>query len=224
MVNSTIGQVIDSFFHLATDMTGFRSDDSSFTDLSVYSEILKSRSAIVKEIDSRGFEIDIDLVQNLHCIELIEIDREECPTRPASGCVWLKSVKPIPDTIKILSVTNSIGTLKFIHERWDRLSVEKRLPSGQAQPLYTFKNVGGERYLYIYNNETIKNIQISAVFENPIDPVEFCSGKRHCNPYELSIHTPQDMVDNILQRIYAKIIGQRQNTRPDVVNNDSPVN
>jgi hypothetical protein len=224
MINTTIGDTIDSFFHLATDITGFRSDDSAFTDLSVYSEILKSRSAIIKEIDSRNLELDIELIQNLTCIELEEVDREECPTRTPSGCVWLRSKKPIPDTIKILSVTNGIGTLKFTHERWDRLSVEKRLHSSQNQPLYTFRNKGGEKYLYIFNNETIKNVHISAVFENPIDPVEFCLGKRHCNPSELSIHTPQHIADMVLQRVYARIIGQRQTARPDIINNDNNLN
>lgn len=224
MVNKLIGQVIDSFFHLSTDRTGFRSDDSAFTDLSIYSEILKARSAIVKEISDRGLEIDIELIQNLHCVSLEEVDREECPTRPASGCVWLKSTKPIPNTIKIMSVTNSIGTLKFTFERWDRLSVEKRLESAKKEPLYTFKNVGGDRYLYVYNNDTIKNLQISAVFEDPIDPVEYCLGKRHCNPSELPIHTPQEILDLCMQRVYAKIMGQRQNTTPDIINNDSNLN
>jgi len=220
----TIQAVIDGILHVIDDRTGFRSDDSAYSRLSLYHEFIRTRHGVLEDLIKNNQQLDQDFIQELKCVDLEEVDMNECPTRPESGCVWLRSTTPIPDYIKIISVTNPIGSMHFGYRRWDLVTKPRRLESSNNDSFYTIKNKDGEKYLYVYNNQTIKALYINAVFIDPIDPVEYCLKRRHCNPFELNISTPEYITEVCTQRVQQKFLSLRQGAGANIINNDSNLN
>lgn len=222
----TIRDLIHDFRQLVQSATGDTSDDLDFSDREIYFRYVLTRALIVKQLLERGIKLSEEFFQTLTCIELEDVDRVECPFIPASGCVWLKSKCPIPDHIMLQSVGTHLGT-SFSYVRWDKIESKNkgRLPSAKKDRFYSFRTIGKDTYIYIYNDEFIKNIIAVGIFEDPIEAEKFCglSQDAVCNPMDVDFHTSALVLDMVTKTAWDTILKARSAARPKLLNNDSPL-
>lgn len=222
----TIREAIAQYRFWVENISGDTSDDTMTGELAIYERLRTSRSLILKTLLDRNERIAEEHYQILRCIELEEADRVECPFVPASGCVWLKSVCDIPDIIKIQTVSTHLGAY-YSYVRWDKIKekVNGRLKSAAKEKFYSFRLVKDKVYLYIYNDEFIKNITLTGIFEDPIEATAFCGDDQDaiCNPMDTSFHTSTPNMDLVCKTAWDVMMKARSIARLKVLNNDSPV-
>jgi len=134
-------------------------------------------------------------VQILPCVEVVLVDRNECPCAPESGCMWLKTKVKIPRPIRIISVNDIIAQDSFSFLKWDRFKYIKhsRVNSLKKRRYYTMRDSGEGTFLYVYNDDFLESISISAIFEDPMDAAAYPKcGKRDieavCNPMDVDLY------------------------------------
>lgn len=207
-------------------ITGDTSDDTISSELAIYNTLRTSRSVVLHIAVDRGEKLSEEHFQTLTCIELEEVDRVECPFIPASGCVWLRSTCEIPNFISVQSVSTQLGD-SYSYVRWDKVSgkVGGRLKSSQKEKFYSLRTIKDKVYLYIYNDNFIKNITLTAIFEDPIKASAFCGydNTAICNPMDTSFHTAQHLVDLIKKNAWDVMLRARAAAKLKVLNNDSQI-
>ena len=221
-----IREVISIYKHWAESITGDNSDDSLSSDLAIYHMLIKSRSTVLKQALDGSTMIGEETYQTIPCIELQEVDRVECPTIPASGCIWLRSVCPLPDLIKIQTVATHFGE-GYSYVRWDKIKEKTggRLKSAAREKFYSLRTIKDEVYLYLYNEETIKNITVVGIFEDPAEASMFCKFDKEalCDPMDTSFHTPQYLIDAVNKATWDVTLRVRSQAKLKALNNDFPI-
>lgn len=222
----TIREAIHDYLHWLSS-TGEQSDDTETSAKALYQALLKSRAVVMTQLINAGAKINEEAYQVLRCIELESRDVRECNLVPHSGCTLLRSTCPIPDTIKIQSITTQLGSVGFSYTRWDKIKekVGGRLKSSSKEKFYSLRTIEGKTYLYILNESDLKNITLTAIFEDPIEATLFCGDNEEvkCNPMDTSFHTPQSLLDSIIKQTWDSTIRVRAQAKMKVLNNDSPV-
>ena len=222
----TARQAIDTFL-TTYNLDSFVSDDTDFSEYYLYDRLLASRSAVVEQLISRGEDIPEDMVQVLPCVEFIEVDRQECPCAPASGCFWMKTLEPLPETIHIRSVTDTLANKMFEFVRWDlfRFKLSSRIPAHRKGAYYTKRDTGNGTYLYLYNDRFLEVGSVSAFFEVPADALAFpsCNGvnlEAKCRPYDQNWYVSRKYQNLIFDVTYQDILSKRAVGAVDNYNSD----
>jgi hypothetical protein len=130
------------------------------------------------------------------------IDVNECPCLPASGCMFLKSDNPIPSPVGdfILSVTSVTGNIRFDYLKWSNFSnkLESRIPAERTARYYTIKDIGEGPHIYVYNDEIIDSISLTAIFDDPIEVMNYPScgetKKPICSPLDEEYVIDKDLI------------------------------
>lgn len=222
-----IRNFIDKFRHFAEDMTGYTSDDTSFSDYAIYEQLISARATIISDKNKKEYFTNA-MFQTLTCVMFEEVDASECGLVPPSGCKILKSTCPIPNIIKLVSVTNQLGNQKFDYVRWDQIDgkINSRIPSVKDATYYTIRNIGSDQYIYIINNSNLKNAVVVAIFEDPVKAAQFCANsggdpESLCNPLDLDFHTDMKIEDAIMKLTFDLSMYMRKAAKPDILNDDS---
>lgn len=222
----TVREAISEYQFWVESMTGDMSDDTLSSELAIYQRLRTSRSVVLKTLIERGERLSEEHYQILRCIDLEEVDRVDCPFVPASGCVWLKSTCDVPDFIKLQSVTTHLGN-SYSYVRWDKIKekINGRLKSAAREKFFSFKMDKDKVYLYIYNDEFIKNITVTGVFEDPIEATAFCGDDKTaiCNPMDTSFHTSPFIMDSVTKSAWDLMVKSRAAAKLKVLNNDQPI-
>ena len=133
--------------------------------------------------------------QDLGCIELEEVNASKCCNLPIT-CKVAKSIKRIPRTIRYnfnealthVSDVSGLNTIPLI----DKIMVQY-LPydkyTAQKHKAYMI-----EDYLYIYNAEGLKYVNVRGVFEDPSDLKDFDCEDGECYSDNAPFPMPADMV------------------------------
>lgn len=221
-----IREAINDYKHWLS-ATGDSSDDDDTSLQAIYNRLITSRATVLKQTLAEGKRLSEEVYQTIPCIELEEVDRVECPTIPASGCYWLKSTCPIPEYITLQSISQHLGA-GYSYVRWDKIKEKTggRLKSAARERFYSLRTIKDKVYLYIYNDDFIKNITLTGIFQDPIKAAQFCEDDTDaiCTPMDsVSFHTPQNLMDTISKLTWDITMRARQAARLKILNNDSPV-
>jgi hypothetical protein len=221
-----VREAINDYKHWLSS-TGDSSDDDDTSLQAIYNRLITSRATVLKQALAEGKKLSEEVYQTISCIELEEVDRVECPTIPASGCYWLKSTCPIPEQITLQSISTHLGA-GYSYVRWDKIKerVGGRLKSAAREKLYSLRTIKDKVFLYIYNDEFIKNITITGIFQDPIKAAQYCEYDidAMCIPMDVvSFHTPQHLMDTISKLTWDITMRARQAARLKILNNDSPI-
>ena len=159
--------------------------------------------------------------QDLGCLELKKVDPTRCCSLPSSCSVY-RTIETIPKTVRH-NFTESIthvgditgtGTIPMVHSNVVKfLSYDK----------YTNKNYKAymiEDYLYIYNAEGLKYINVRGVFEDPNEVEKFkdCSGSDCYDDNSKDFPIPMDMLQSINNGVLAGELRLLAGTSPDSEN------
>ena len=160
---------------------------------------------IRRDFQKNGFT-SRHIEQDLGCLELKKVDPTRCCNLP-SACSVYRTIKPIPKTVRhnfkesithVGDVTGT-GTIPMVHSNVVKfLSYDK----------YTKKNYKAymiEDYLYIYNADGLKYINVRGVFEDPREVAKFkdCSGTDCYDDDNISFPIPMDMLQLINNGVLA---------------------
>jgi hypothetical protein len=164
------------------------------------------------------------MFQTISCVELELVDRNDCPTAPVSGCVWLKSKKVIPTPIITHSISTRLGNIKATYVPWDRVAsrLSSRIPANRSAVYYTYKDTEDGSYLYVYNTEELTLVQFTALFFNPIEAAAYCglNKKAVCNPFDLPFYTTGAYLDPVEKLAADTIVRLKSLQVRDEQNND----
>lgn len=182
-LKNTIKTTVDAFRHFAADRSGLVNVDSSWTNRLIYYhlEMYRHREEYLWQLeqgriyDNKIIDQEYDI---LPCIELQEIDQQECPCAPASGCLFLKSKHPLPEMVmrdNHIVVSDTLGKVRFNYVKWHEFSnkLNSRKAAQSGMTYFTFKHIDDETWLYVHNREFLELASMTARFVNPVDVKKF---------------------------------------------------
>ena len=156
---------------------GVHSDDSRLTHRHIYNKLLTVRAKLVSLEAKKKRKINQWNYQTLPCVELIKVPIHECPCLPPVGCEILRTKYKIPKPITgvsnhlIQSVTSLDGSVIYKETLWDKKKYQKGNKYTQFAPDYFIRN----EYLYITYKNGPKIIQITGIFNDPLQATDFPS-------------------------------------------------
>jgi hypothetical protein len=161
--------------------------------------------------------------QTIPCIPLEEVDRNECPCAPQSGCTWLKTKARLPNPIgKYISVTSIDGGIQYGYRNWDDVKAKfaSRVPAIRKGATYSTK----DGYLYLHNDEHKKFISVTFVASDPRQVQLFpnCEGELDtCIPHlDLEFPFDPELYPALFQATFQSLLTVRSSVPTDINNND----
>lgn len=221
-------EAISFFKTFAVDKSGYAPDDFGYSSKAIIQLLYNNRARVVKEYIDSKMPLSHQTIQTLPCIKLEEADMIEDLKIERSGCVWLRSVDPLPTTIKSFSVSSLIGNQSFDYVEWDKLrhKLNSRHKGTRDGKYWTYRDTGDGLRLYILNTEYLESVTQSAVYENPILADQFpkCGETdqyKICNPLNLDFHTQEDLVERIMTKTMVEYLQRVRAMNTDLFNDDT---
>ena len=172
----------------------------------IETSVIHSRSEIIRRDIEKKSKISPNYIQQINCIQTIEVDIAEC-CNVTIGCNVLRSCDPIPLPIRncitdapymyVGTIDNSRG---FVYRNPEDVQflIEDRFIRQSGTVFYAYIN----QYIYIFNNKSqIKNIRVRGVFSDlrSIAVLNDCDGfNGACVDLEIST----DLVNLIKDLVY----------------------
>jgi hypothetical protein len=219
-----IKQVIQGFRDVIADRTSKVSDDTSYSDRLIYHYLKMCRSRLLYEkFVSSKRPIHKFATQTLECVPLCEIDQNECPCRPAKGCIFLRTESPLPETILITDVR--AGLIEFNYVKWEDIEgvMNSRHSFDRKEVFYSLRTKNDGTYLYIHNNHFLESIDVEAMFDEPLDVHRYDTCKKDpcLKAKEVDFPFDSSLMGILYQMAFEKYIVIKNPSQPDILNNDS---
>ena len=195
---------------------GPESDDGVLTNKYIYHLMKTIRSMLLYEkLRDPLFNYRLSL-QTLECIELIPTEKNECSEKLDSGCKWLKSKNPLPETINdiITKVYNDRG------DKYTRVFSE----SSKSFKRYNFRKTEQYKYLiknnhlYVTDLNSPKWIKIEALFYDE-EIVKTNCGKCECNLMDTEFSLDNRLIKKMKDIIYEEVLKVYPYMKRDEINN-----
>lgn len=232
METFTHRHALEQWKHYAIDRSGYVPDENPFSNKSIIRVLQEVRATEIKLALNQGLDLTEFMVQTLSCIEVEELDRNECPCAPASGCYWLRSKVELPRFCKDISVTGIVANgenPRFTFIKWDRFQYipQSRNRTMRKGRYWTIRDSGGEGpYLYLYGDRFLKQVAMSAIWEDPMGVEAFpkCGTEdinAKCNPLDVDFHTDAWLRDIVISKAWQKLLPVRAGSQLDTLNDDN---
>lgn len=224
----TYRDTVEYYKHPPMDVSGYESDDLGWADLMIIQHILDVRTTELKRQDRIGFDLDKHNQQTLPCIKLEEVDKVDNPCAPPTGCIWLKSTEVLPRMIKMISVTSIDGNINFNSVDWTKFKYKKssRIKSNKSKKYYTTKDTGDGTFLYVLNDEFIKAISLTSIFEDPYAAVSYpncgvVNTEAVCNPWSTDMKTDRSTFATVMSLSWSLLPNVRAGAGSDIYNDST---
>lgn len=214
---------------------GVQSDDSRLSPRHIYNKMLSVRLMLITQKANKKQSLNQWNYQVLPCIELIKVDRHECPCLPPVGCKFYRSKYKIPKPIYsifgplIQSVTTVDGSVIFSATTWEGIKYEVNNKYTGKSPKYFIKN----QYLYILGGNKPKVVTIpGGIFEDPIEVDKFlsycnegCTDCQECeSPLDKEFPIDGDLIEPLIEFCKSELIGEFVQMSQDKTNNSKDDN
>lgn len=174
----------------------------------IYNKVISVRSTLLSQKSKHKQKIGDWNYQTISCIEMIDVKLHECPCAPHAGCETVKRSKhKIPKIMSdynrnLIDYVMSIdGSKKYDFTNRSELLYAK----GNKYTSNTSKYLLDKDYLYIYGNNIPKVVQLRALFENPIEAMEFVSmcpdevGEECIDIFQMEFPLEASSIDTLVQ-------------------------
>jgi len=158
------------------------------------------RAMLIRRDFTRNGIITRHLEQDLGCIELQKVDASKCCNLPVDCAVYRSKVK-IPKTVRF-SFKDAITHVGDVTGLATIPMVEPHMVEYLPYDKYTKQQKKAymiEDYLYIYNGDGLKFINVRGVFEDPEEVALFDCDGSDCYDDDSEFPIPMDMVQIITQ-------------------------
>jgi hypothetical protein len=155
---------------------------------------------LIRRDFTRNGIITRHLEQDLGCIELQKVDASKCCNLPVDCAVYRSKVK-IPRTVRF-SFKDAITHVGDVTGLATIPMVEPHMVEYLPYDKYTKQQKKAymiEDYLYIYNGDGLKFINVRGVFEDPEEVALFDCDGSDCYDDDSEFPIPMDMVQIITQ-------------------------
>lgn len=210
----TIREIINGF-RVPMDK-GLPSDDSAFTYAYFYHLMKICRGVLLYDkIKDPDYNYSLNL-QTLDCVELILADTNECCEKLPTGCKWLKSKKPIPNTINniITKVYNDRG------DNYNRVVSESsksfRRYSELGNTENNFKYLIKNNYLFVPDLNSPQWVKLQALFYDDFEVKNTCDNV--CDFLDTEFPLDERLLDKMYNMMADRILKTYQYFNRDVIN------
>lgn len=213
---------------------GVQSDDSRLSPRHIYNRILTTRSRLLSQKAKSKQKISDWNYQTISCIEMIEVPVHECPCAPYADCIIVKRSKyRIP---KVMSDYNG-NLIDYVMtiDSGDKFDFSSRTEmlhiSGNRYTASRRRYLIDKGYIYAYGREVPKVLQMRALFEDPVEAINFIS---YCPPevsdecidiFDIEFPIDGDTIDTLIELSANELIILFQQNIEDMSNDtkDIPV-
>ena len=220
-------QAVNDFKQHLVSNSGYQTDDSGWTDYAIIEHILTERSAEFYRIKDSKKDIASENYQTLPFVELQEVDAVDLGIQ-TNGCYVMKSINPLPRTIAIESLTTIDGGQSISKVKWSefRFKQSSRNRKTRESRFFAIKDEGDGEYLYVYNENFLKAVTLTALFEDPYQALIFPTNKgidkyALCNPWKTDIKIDRQVYDRVLKLSWSVLPQLKANAPVDTINDSS---
>lgn len=217
-------KAVDDFRHPPMDASGYDSDDNGWSDQAILERLLDERSSEFSRLIATKKDIPSENFQTLSYVELEEVNAVDLGI-VSNGCYVMKSVNPLPRSIKVESLTTLDGGQNISPVKWTEFRFKKASRNRKTRDsrFYAIKDTGDGEYLYVYNESFLKAITMTALFENPYEAIIFPTNNgvdnyALCNPWKTDIKTDRNTYDKVLKLAWSVLPQLRSNAPVDTIN------
>jgi len=160
------------------------------------------RAMLIRRDFARNGIITRHLEQDLGCLELIKVDASKCCNLPTE-CAVYRTVKKVPRTVRF-NFSDAITHVGDVSGTGTITIVDSNAVQWLPYDKYTKNKMKAymiEDYIYIYNADGLKFINIRGIFEDPEDVALFDCDGSDCYNDDMDFPIPMDMLQTITQGI-----------------------
>tara|TARA_R100001463_G_scaffold44392_1_gene92246 strand:+ start:14 stop:706 length:693 start_codon:yes stop_codon:yes gene_type:complete len=160
------------------------------------------RAMLIRRDFARNGIITRHLEQDLGCLELIKVDASKCCNLPTE-CAVYRTVKKIPKTVRF-NFNDAVTYVGDVSGTGTIPMVESNAIQWLPYDKYTKNKMKAymiEDYVYIYNADGLKFINVRGIFEDPEDVALFDCDGSDCYDDNTDFPIPMDMLQTITQGI-----------------------
>jgi hypothetical protein len=148
----------------------------------------------------------------ISCIEMEEVDQNECPCAPNIECTWMRSVDYLPkfkgEKLSIVKPVDVINVEDYGFVNWnDIYDLRNSRHSERLDNKYSIRNVLGNQrlYMHVLKKAKPKYLSIMAPFDDLFEIIKFmgeeCGCKKaNCNFLDREMDLPAEHKMAILQQ------------------------
>ena len=160
------------------------------------------RAMLIRRDFARNGVITRHLEQDLGCLELIKVDASKCCNLPTE-CAVYRTVRKIPKTVRF-NFKDALTYVGDISGTGTIPIVESNTVQWLPYDKYTKNKMKAymiEDYLYVYNADGLKFINVRGIFEDPEDLSKYDCDGDDCYDDDSDFPIPMDMLQTITQGI-----------------------
>ena len=160
------------------------------------------RAMLIRRDFARNGTITRHLEQDLKCLELVKVDASKCCNLPTE-CAVYKTIRKIPRTVRF-NFKDAVTYVGAIDGKANIPIVESHTVQWLPYDKYTKNKMKAymiEDYLYVYNADGLKFINVRGIFEDPEDLSKYDCDGNDCYDDDSDFPIPMDMLQTITQGI-----------------------
>jgi len=160
------------------------------------------RAMLIRRDFARNGTITRHLEQDLKCLELVKVDASKCCNLPTE-CAVYKTIRKIPRTVRF-NFKDAVTYVGAIDGKANIPIVESHTVQWLPYDKYTKNKMKAymiEDYLYVYNADGLKFINVRGIFEDPEDLSKYDCDGNDCYDSKSDFPIPMDMLQTITQGI-----------------------
>jgi hypothetical protein len=206
---------------------GIQSDETRLRSRHIFSKVKTARVKLLTQSVNKKQKISPWNYQLLPCVELEEIEANQCPCIVTSTCTILRSKYKLPKIISSYS-SNMIQSVTSIDRsrKIDEVSPNnvKHLVGNKytKDNMYFFLENG---YIYIVGHTNISTVSVIGLFEDPIEAYVFqspCTATDEClNILDFNFPIDLDSIDTIVEMAMAELVNTFIQVKEDTLNNST---
>lgn len=186
-------------YNILNLVRGGRSSNNDHISLSqIKFNVKYYRAMLIRRDFTRNGIITRHLEQDLGCIELQKVDASKCCNLPVDCAVYRSKVK-IPRTVRFsfkdaithVGDVTGLGTIPMVEPHMVEFLPYDKYTKSQKKAYMI------EDYLYVYNADGLKFVNVRGVFEDPEEVALFDCDGSDCYDDDSEFPIPMDMVQII---------------------------
>ncbi len=190
-------------YNILNLVRGGRSSNNDYISTSqIKFNVKYYRAMLIRRDFARNGIITRHLEQDLGCLELIKVDASKCCNLPTE-CAVYRTVKKIPRTVRF-NFRDSVTYVGDVSGTGTIPIVDSNAVQWLPYDKYTKNKMKAymiEDYIYVYNADGLKFINVRGVFEDPEDVAKFDCDGSDCYDDNMDFPIPMDMLQTITQGI-----------------------
>ena len=190
-------------YNILNLVRGGRSSNNDYISTSqIKFNVKYYRAMLIRRDFARNGMITRHLEQDLGCLELIKVDASKCFNLPTE-CAVYRTVRKIPKTVRF-NFRDAVTYVGDISGTGTIPIVESNAVQWLPYDKYTKNKMKAymiEDYIYVYNADGLKFINVRGIFEDPEDVAKFDCDGSDCYDDNMDFPIPMDMLQTITQGI-----------------------